>query len=66
MINMGNGAAGMGKGNGLNPTNSVGCGSWGGNSISENLTYKHLLNMTKIAYPIPNAKPLDPAEVWGD
>jgi succinate-semialdehyde dehydrogenase len=35
--------------NGLAPTNTLGCGSWGGNSISENLTYKHLINISRIA-----------------
>lgn len=36
--------------NGLQPTMSLGCGSWGNNSISENLTYKHLMNTTRLAY----------------
>ena len=36
--------------NGLAPTNTLGCGSWGNNSISENLTYKHLINVSRIAY----------------
>lgn len=35
--------------NGLPITTTLGCGSWGGNSISENFTYKHLLNITRIA-----------------
>jgi succinate-semialdehyde dehydrogenase len=35
--------------NGLACTNTLGCGSWGGNSISENLTYKHLINITRTA-----------------
>ena len=35
--------------NGLSVTNTLGCGSWGNNSISENFTYKHLLNITRIA-----------------
>jgi succinate-semialdehyde dehydrogenase len=35
---------------GLAFTNTLGCGSWGGNSISENFTYKHLLNVTRIAH----------------
>lgn len=35
--------------NGLAVTNTLGCGSWGNNSISENFTYKHLLNITRIA-----------------
>lgn len=36
--------------NGLNPTSTLGCGSWGNNSISENLTYEHLINISRIAY----------------
>jgi len=44
--------------NSLNPTNSIGCGSWGNNSISENLTYKHLLNIQRIAMRI-DAPPVD-------
>lgn len=35
--------------NGLAVTNTLGCGTWGNNSISENFTYKHLLNITRIA-----------------
>lgn len=35
--------------NGLAVTNTLGCGSWGNNSISENFTYKHMLNITRIA-----------------
>lgn len=35
--------------NGLPVTNTLGCGSWGHNSISENFTYKHLLNITRVA-----------------
>ena len=47
----------------LNPTPSLGCGSWGGNSISENLTYEHLLNIATIAYPRKEAPPTD-EEIW--
>jgi succinate-semialdehyde dehydrogenase len=42
-------SAGGSEYNGLAPTNTLGCGSWGGNSISENLTYKHLINISRIA-----------------
>ncbi|KGN73403.1 succinate-semialdehyde dehydrogenase [Porphyromonas macacae] len=35
--------------NGLAVTNTLGCGSWGNNSISENFTYKHLLNISRVA-----------------
>ena len=34
--------------NGFAPTTTLGCGSWGGNSISENLDYKHLMNISRI------------------
>jgi succinate-semialdehyde dehydrogenase len=49
--------------NGLNPTNTLGCGSWGNNSISENLTYTHLMNVSRIAYfmegnPVPGEEEL--------
>ena len=49
--------------NGLVPTMSLGCGSWGNNSISDNLSYKHLMNTTKLAFyhdpTIPSAE-----KVW--
>lgn len=51
--------------NGLAPTNTLGCGTWGHNSISENLDYKHLMNVSRIAYYMPeNPVPSD-EELWG-
>lgn len=49
--------------NGLAPTNTLGCGSWGNNSISENLDYKHLINISRVAYlkadnPVPTMEEL--------
>ncbi|MEA5003094.1 MAG: aldehyde dehydrogenase family protein [Christensenella sp.] len=35
--------------NSLSPTTTLGCGSWGNNSISENLSYFHLFNKSRIA-----------------
>ncbi len=35
--------------NALSPTTTLGCGSWGNNSISENLAYFHLHNKSRIA-----------------
>lgn len=32
---------------------SMGCGTWGGNSISDNLTYRHFLNITRVVHPLP-------------
>jgi succinate-semialdehyde dehydrogenase len=50
--------------NGLAPTNTLGCGSWGNNSISENLDYKHLINVSRIAYLMKdNHVPTD-EELW--
>ena len=51
--------------NSLNATTTLGCGSWGNNSISENLTYKHLINVSRIAYEIPGEQPSDDV-IWGD
>lgn len=64
LVNQAGGAASGGNYiNGLNPTMSIGCGSWGNNSISENLTYKHLMNTTRLAYYHDcTMPPLD--EVW--
>ena len=51
--------------NGLPFSLSMGCGTWGGNSIDDNLHYRHFLNITKIARPIPAREPsLD--DVFGD
>ncbi|MDR1158417.1 MAG: aldehyde dehydrogenase family protein [Oscillospiraceae bacterium] len=36
--------------NGFNPTSTLGCGSWGNNSISENLTFEHLINISRIGW----------------
>lgn len=47
------------------PTATLGCGSWGNNSISENLDYKHLINISRIAYTDPNAHIPTPEEIWG-
>jgi sulfoacetaldehyde dehydrogenase len=43
--------------NGLNFTLSMGCGSWAGNSISENLNYRHFINVTHLVTTIPEDKP---------
>jgi sulfoacetaldehyde dehydrogenase len=43
--------------NGLNFTLSMGCGTWGGNSISENLSWHHFVNITHLVSPIPEDRP---------
>jgi sulfoacetaldehyde dehydrogenase len=50
--------------NGLNFTLSMGCGTWAGNSISENLNYRHFINITHLVRTIPEDKPSE-AELFG-
>ena len=50
--------------NGLAPTTTLGCGSWGGNSISENLDYKHLMNVSRIGKVISSRRVPTDAEIW--
>ena len=45
--------------NGLPFSLSMGCGSWGGNSISDNMNYRNYLNTTRVAYRI---EPCEPSE----
>jgi len=39
--------------NGLPFSLSMGCGTWGGNSISDNLNYRHFLNITRVSRLLP-------------
>jgi sulfoacetaldehyde dehydrogenase len=48
---------GGGFDSGLEFTLTMGCGSWQKNSISENLNYKHFINITHLVVPIPEDKP---------
>jgi len=50
--------------NGFAPTTTLGCGSWGGNSISENLDYKHLMNVSRIGKVITHRKVPTDEEIW--
>jgi succinate-semialdehyde dehydrogenase len=51
--------------NGFAGTTTLGCGSWGGNSISENLDYKHLMNVARIGKTITGRQVPTDAEIWG-
>jgi succinate-semialdehyde dehydrogenase len=59
----GSGGAGNSWANGLTPTSSVGCGSWGNNSTSININYQHFLNYTIISKAISPHIPSD-EELW--
>jgi len=50
-------AAGGSFDNSLPFSLSMGCGTWGGNSISENLNYKHFLNIVKVVKTIEPQEP---------
>ncbi|MGB3406061.1 MAG: aldehyde dehydrogenase family protein [Jannaschia sp.] len=43
--------------NGLPFSLSMGCGSWGGNSIDDNLHWKHFMQTTKVVRPIATREP---------
>ena len=47
---------------------SMGCGTWGGNSISDNLNYRHFLNITRVVHPLPAPRVHEPADdlLFGD
>ena len=50
--------------NGMPMTLTLGCGTWGGNVSSENITWKHLINTTWVSAPIKSNKPCD-EELFG-
>ena len=50
--------------NGFAPTTTLVCGSWGGNSISENLDYKHLMNVSRIGKVIVDKEVPSDEEIW--
>lgn len=48
----------------LTPTTTLGCCSWGNNSISENFDYKFLINYIRVARRVERPVPTD-EEMWG-
>ena len=42
--------------NGMRQTFSLGCGSWGGNITTENITWRHLVNITWVSQPLATPK----------
>ena len=48
--------------NGLPFSLSMGCGTWGGNSISDNLNYRHFLNVTRVCRLLPADRIDEPDE----
>ena len=50
--------------NGLPFSLSMGCGTWGGNNFSDNMTCKHYLNITRISRLIAERVPTE-REIFG-
>lgn len=50
--------------NGLPFSLSMGCGTWGKNNFSDNMNYRHYLNITRISRPIPERIPSE-QDVFG-
>ena len=50
--------------NGLPFSLSMGCGTWGKNNFSDNMNYRHYLNITRISRPIPERMPSE-GEIFG-
>lgn len=50
--------------NGMPSTVSLGCGSWGGNITTENINYKHFLNVTWVSEYFEPKRPTD-EEIFG-
>lgn len=66
MVNQPNSRANAGAfNNGMPMTSSMGCGTWGGNIISENVSLKHYMNTTWVSRKIAADRPSD-AELFGD
>jgi sulfoacetaldehyde dehydrogenase len=51
--------------NGMPQTASLGCGTWGGNIISENISVKHFMNTTWVSTTIPEDKPRE-EDIFGE
>src|SRR5207237_8799907 len=57
-VNTANTHASIGLTTGLDPAMTLGCGGWGGNITSDNISPRHLLNIKRLAYEIrPAVKP---------
>ena len=50
--------------NGLPFSLSMGCGTWGKNNFSDNMNYRHYLNITRVSRPIAERVPSE-ADIFG-
>ncbi|RMC91299.1 acetaldehyde dehydrogenase (acetylating), partial [Clostridium autoethanogenum] len=58
LVNTGGSQGGTGASTGLAPAFTLGCGTWGGSSVSENVTPLHLINIKRVAYGLKDCTTL--------
>lgn len=58
LVNTGGSQGGTGGSTGLMPSFTLGCGTWGGSSVSENVTPMHLVNIKRVAYGLKDCETL--------
>lgn len=58
LVNTGGSQGGTGASTGLMPSFTLGCGTWGGSSVSENVGPMHLINIKKVAYGLKDCTTL--------
>ena len=52
LVNVGGSLGCIGGGNGLLPSLTLGCGTQGGTSTTDNVNYQNLLNIKRLAFPV--------------
>ncbi|MDZ5000355.1 acetaldehyde dehydrogenase (acetylating), partial [Clostridium perfringens] len=62
LVNTGGAQGGTGASTGLMPSFTLGCGTWGGSSVSENVTPMHLVNIKRVAYGLKDCATLASAD----
>lgn len=58
LVNTGSTQGATGASTGLIPSFTLGCGTWGGSSVSENVSPMHLINIKRVAYGLRDCSTL--------
>jgi acetaldehyde dehydrogenase (acetylating) len=58
LVNTGSTQGATGGSTGLMPSFTLGCGTWGGSSVSENVSPVHLINVKRVAYGLRDCSTL--------
>jgi acetaldehyde dehydrogenase (acetylating) len=62
LVNTGSTQGATGASTGLMPSFTLGCGTWGGSSVSENVSPVHLINIKRVAYGLRDCSTLASAD----